>query len=113
MEEDADFGVERRAARHQRLHPAAETLLDFRPEQPVEDQVDRAIENAHAPLIILFADAQRLVQHPVRELALLFDRLDHPRTDHLEQAREDRSEEPTSEIKSLIRNSYAAYVIKK
>ena len=89
VEEDADFGIERCAARHQRLHPAAEAFLDLGPEQFVEDDVDRPVEHPHAALIILFADAQRLTQHPVGELALFFDRFDHPRTDHLEQARHD------------------------
>src|SRR3546814_9837353 len=74
VEENADFGIERRTARHQRLHPAAEPLLDLGPEQPVEDQIDRPVEHTQAALIILLADAQRLVPHPVRELALFLDR---------------------------------------
>src|SRR3546814_3862378 len=47
------------------------------------------LEHAHAAFILFLSDAQRLVQHPVRELPLFGDRFNHPGADHLEQARDD------------------------
>ena len=45
-EEDADFVVERRAARDQRLQPAAEAGADLVAHQPIDDPVDEPVPRA-------------------------------------------------------------------
>jgi hypothetical protein len=57
LEEDADLGIERRAARDHRLHPPAEALgLILGSRCGLEDQVHRLVEDRHAAGRALRAD---------------------------------------------------------
>ena len=89
LEEQADVRVQRRAARHQRLHPAAKARANLGDEGAGEQRLHRRVENGAFAGLFLGGDAQRLIEQIGGEFPLLLDRLDDPRAQHFEQARDD------------------------
>src|SRR5216683_7039163 len=57
-EEAADLGIERRAARDQRLQPAAEARADLVAHELVEDEVGDSLDDAQAGRIVVALDAE-------------------------------------------------------
>ena len=76
-EEQPDVGVERRAARHQRLQPPAEARRDPLADRRVEQRVVRPVGQRQraAALVALAPEAQRGVEQGDRRAALLLDAL--------------------------------------
>src|SRR5687768_10015197 len=89
MEEDADVGIERRAARDHRLDPAAEAGADLGTKRLLEDEVHRLVPDRHPAGIILGADVERAPEQIIGQLALLADILEDAGAEHLEQTRHD------------------------
>jgi hypothetical protein len=89
MEEDADFRIERRAARNHRLEAAAEARRDLGAQEAVQQHVHRPVPERHRARIVLAPDVERALHQVAPEAPLLLDVLEDALPKHFEQARHD------------------------
>src|SRR4029079_13547454 len=75
LEEHADLGVERRAARHPGLLAAAEPLADLAPQGQRQDPVHWKVPRLQRAVIAVAADLDRAVQQIFGQAALALDAL--------------------------------------
>ena len=89
VEEGADLGIERGAARDQRLDPPAEALADLGPQRARQHHIHRQVAQPPlAPRRLRLADRYRAVHQVGGEAALLLDLLHDPGAQHFEQPRD-------------------------
>src|SRR3546814_2073153 len=108
MEEDTDVGIHPRASLHHCLDPPTKTLLNLGGKGAVDQQSHRPVPKRKVARITLAADPESLPQQIGGKFALLFHGFQDARAQHFEQ----RSEEHTSELQSLMRISYAVLCLK-
>ena len=89
IEENSDFGIERRAARYHCFHTPTETLADFGAQGALQNEIHRPVEQFAVTIGLALPDLQRAVHHVVGRAALLGHLLHNARTEHFEQAGHD------------------------
>ena len=89
FEEDADFGVERSAARHHGLDPSAEALADLGPQQAADRHVLEPVPELGIVRHAALGNFERGVHQLFGDAALLLDLFHDPGPQDLEQARDD------------------------